>query len=404
MKFIKLVLIIFLLFFVSVNSFSQPVDSVVYQVNTIGVQELQLWIYPALRNDEVISLSTLDNVNFYGNAVKIKNADHNKTIGTGKIAKEIGAKYFVITFDLSENLIKDLIDGTIPYYVYTNKNINITVEERSDSTHIRNIFISPADLKNATLGKLKFAEEYWNQLLKASGNSSLLYSNFLDAGKEVDIVDSSVTNYVLQFNYHSRWFFNKYFSYSATGRFSTNKDDPLNKFSFYPVSGNYLSFNRTLPLEISFMLGVEGNQNFTKQSGSGIVSMQAIIPNLIDFTGGANRLRLKPILKLGLKGLLEYRNQNLEKENASQLFSEFYYYIPVYDVYSILIQGNAFKNFSGRNSGSKWLYQYNLTLGLEVPTVGFKLIAQYTQGSNDINYLYDSQLILGLMMDIFEGK
>lgn len=394
-----------LIFILCGDVFPQQIDSVVYQVNTIGANELQFWIYIRLGSNEVISLkNNFPQFNSEYN-ISIRKNENDVTAGTGKISwKEIPAfgKYIIGKFDLNRELIKEITDSENQYYLYCEKDIKIIIGNKTDTVKERIISISPSELKSATLNKLIFSEEYFNLLLKKYGDASFLYGNFIDAGAQVETEDSSKSNYVFQFNYNTSLFSSRYFSLAASGRFSTNSNDPLGKFTFYPVYFNYLKFNNIIPFQATFQAGIEGSQNFTIQKMSVAGSLQAIIPNFIDFTGGENRLRLKPILKAGLKDLWQYKNLQFPNSNDGQVFAEIYYYIPVFKIYSLLLQGITFNNFSGGNSGRGWLYQYNFTLGMEVPKVGFKVIAKYTQGSNDINYQYDSQLILGLLMDLFE--
>jgi hypothetical protein len=182
----------------------------------------------------------------------------------------------------------------------------------------------------------------------------------------------------------------------------------LNEFALYPIYLNKIFFpEKAVPAyEISLLAGMESNQKFTMQRMAVAGCVQSLIPNLIDFTGGANRLRLKPVIKIGLKGLFEYQDKRLNqsKDNDGQAFAELYYYIPVFKTYCVLIEGNAFNVFTGKNSGLGWKYKYNLTFGVEIQGTELKVIAKYSQGENDVNFIYDSQLLLGLMLDFFEKK
>lgn len=402
----KLFLLFLLSFFTVTVLRSQSIDSVVYQVNTVGktsAGDLQFWIYLKLNPNEQFSLENLDNVK----EIEIRNKEDDKSIGRGVLPKQFAPNnnYIVGNFELTKSLIKYLIDERSNYYLYTKEDIVILLDNEFDSAKHREIVITPADLKKATQDKLKFSKDYFDLLLKKYGDASFLYGNFIDAGAQVDTDDSSNSNYVFQFNYTTSLFYSKHFSLAASGRFSTKSNDPLSKFAFYPFYYNHLFFNKYVPLQATAISGITGNQNFTVQKYSAGGEVQGIIPNFIDFTGGENRIRLKPILKLGMKWLKEYRNDvsNSQFGNDGQIYTEFYYYIPVYKSYSVLFTGNAFNNFTGNTSGNGWLYQYNLTLGVELPVTGLNVIAKYSQGSNDVNYEYDSQLILGLIMDLL-GK
>lgn len=387
-------------------SYSGSIDTVTYQVNTIGASELQVWIFLNMRDDERISRR--NNIQQFNSEYKIeiRNNENDATAGSGIINwNQISPnnKFIIGKFELSKSLIQEIIKPENNYYLFTQSDIKVIINNKNDTSIERNIMISPAELKAATLQKLIFSEEYFNMLLKKYGDASFLYGNFIDAGAEVDTDDSSQSNYVMQFNYTAPLLFSKYLSIAASGRFSTKSNDPLSRFSVFPMY-NYLYFNKAVPMQMTLFSGIEGNQNFTTQMFSAGGGVQAIIPNFINFTGGENRIRLKPILKVGMKWLKEYRTEDRSEQlgNDGQIFCELYYYIPVYKSYSILLTGNTFNNFTGNTGGNGWLYQYNLTLGVELPVTGFNVIAKYSQGSNDVNYEYDSQLILGLMMGLFE--
>ena len=398
-------LIIIISIFIFTISRSQSIDSVVYQVNTVGKStngDLQFWIYLKLNQNEEFSLDNLDNTH----EIEIRNKEDDKSIGKGVLPKQISSNnnYIVGNFELTKGLIKYLIDERSSYYLYSKEDIIIKIDNTIDSTKNREIVITPSVLKAATLDKLKFSKDYFDLLLKKYGDASFLYGNFIDAGTQVYTDDSSKSNYVFQFNYTTSLFYSRHFSVAASGRFSTKTNDPLSKFSIFPLYYNYLYFNEYVPLQATILSGIEANQNFTIQKFSAGGEVQAIIPNFIDFTGGENRIRLKPVFKLGMKWLKEYRTNDKynQSDNDGQVFTELYYFIPVYKSYSLLLTGNAFNNFTGITSGNGWLYQYNLTLGVELPVTGLNVIAKYSQGSNDINYEYDSQLILGLIMDLFD--
>jgi hypothetical protein len=406
--------IILTLIIAVVSSISAQIKSTEYKVNTIDGPELQYWVFLETEKTELISPSFFDEPSFDKDIViEIKDADNEDKIGEGEIDESSGGIagncYLIITFKkLNEKEINALVEGKKNYFLFVEKDIVIQlIDTNGQKTKI--ISIKPGVLKSATIGKLKLPENYVDLLIKSSGNISFLYDNYIDLGTEVGTNDSEKTSYSMKFNYHSIYSSKaKWISWQAHGRISTKDNDPLNEFALYPIYLNQIFFpEKILPAyELSLLAGLESNQKFTMQRIIVTGSIQSIIPNLIDFTGGANRLRLKPVVKIGAKGLFEYQDKRLDqsKDNDGEVIAELYYYIPVYKTYCVLIEGNAFNVFTGNNSGFGWKYKYDLTFGVEIPGTELKVIAKYSQGENDVNFIYDSQLLLGLMLDFFEKK
>jgi len=387
-------------------SYSQ-IKSVNYQVNTIGKAELNLYVYLDEKNYEYLPRHFKSKPDYPTNInIQIVNAENGAPIGKMTIDDEPagsgGNNYLIFRFSNSkEETIKELVEGKVPYYIKIDKNIVIHLEDSLD-IETRQIIITPEVLKAATVNKLKLSQKQVDLLVKTQGGISFFYDNFINAGKQVDTDDSSKTNYLLSFSYHANLF--KSLNWSISGRFSTKKDDPLNKFQFFPLNLNLFKQFRSLYVGADAQIGMESNQKFTLQRINVTGDLQTIIPNIVDFTNGANRLRLKPVVKIGLKGLFEYKKlqSNTVKSNDAQIFTEVFYYIPILSIYSFLIELNAFNTFKGQNGGNGWKAFYSLTLGVEIPKTDFKVIAKYQKGENDINYKIDSQLILGLMMDFLK--
>lgn len=396
------------------NSAQSQIRNVEYKVNTINGNELQYWIYLETGKEESVSPTFWKEPGFPKDlTVEIRDESSDDIIGEGKIKEGIGGipgnKFLIISFTkLPEKEINMLLEAKKSYYLSIKKELDIQLIDSND-IKTGKLLITPEVLKNATMGKLKLSKNYVDLLVKSSGNISLLYDNFIDLSTEVATNDSEKTNYVVKFNYHSLYS-NKtnWISWATKGRIATKENDPLSEFAIYPVYLSKVFFpdNLVPAYEISLLAGMESNQKFTMQRVGVTGSVQSLFPNIIDFTGGENRLRLKPVIKIGAKGLFEYQDKRLNQtnDNDGEVFTELYYYIPVFKMYSLLIVGDAFNVFTGRNSGYGWKYKYDLTFGLEIPGTELKVIAKYSQGGNDVNYSYDSQLLLGFMLDFFERK
>ena len=129
----------------------------------------------------------------------------------------------------------------------------------------------------------------------------------------------------------------------------------------------------------------------------------------MDLTFGENRLRLKPVVKLGAKFYKEVANnrpvQINNKEFSNQAFGEIYYYIPVHNVYSLIIEGRAFYDFNkSLNVEGNLKSNYSITFGLEVPKTKMKTIFKYTKGVNGVTFEKNEYIVVGLLMDSFGIK
>ena len=115
-------------------------------------------------------------------------------------------------------------------------------------------------------------------------------------------------------------------------------------------------------------------------------------------------MRLKPIVNVGIKGYEDYSN-NITAFISGQAYLKGYYYIPVYNNYSIIIDGSAFYDFSNqRNPDHKIADNYSITIASELPATGFKAILKFVNGKSDIDYKTGQIILIGLLMDFFQEK
>lgn len=385
---------------------SQVVHSVKYEVNTIGdAAALEVHLYIKMTKLERID-DTFKEVDGFEPNFEVRNAENEVKIGSGRITNRggvFGENFLVFEVsDVTETLINDFMEGNTPYYIFIRKSLPIKLVD-STFTETRVLNLTPTELKQATLRKLRLTKRQADLLLRASGGASFLFNNKFDLGQEVATRDSGATVYHLSFNYHAPLPLWRRLNWAITGRLSTDKRDPLNRIALFPLNFNRFAFNETLPYEYGAQIGIESNQDFTFQRINFTGYFQSLIPNFIDLSYGENRLRLRPVVKFGLKGLLEYEERaGREKNKDIQIFSEIYYFIPILDIYSLLVEGTVFSNPTADDSEIH--YQFDFTLGANVPGTGFKVMAKYQTGQNDINRIEDSQLLLGLLIDIFERK
>ena len=191
--------------------------------------------------------------------------------------------------------------------------------------------------------------------------------------------------------------------WSLDTRLSTNFGDSLNYVNFSPLNVRKAWKNYTR--ELNLKLSNQSDQTFTTKSAAMTFSFRAIVPNFVNLTTATdNRLRLKPIIDIGAKGYYDYSN-GVTAYGSGQVFGKLYYYIPVYNNYSIIINGTAFYDMATeRNPDQKLSTNYSITIASEIGTSGYKAIVKYENGKSDISQKEGQAVVLGLLMDFLKEK
>lgn len=190
--------------------------------------------------------------------------------------------------------------------------------------------------------------------------------------------------------------------WSLDTRLSSIASDSLNYIRFNPFNLAWAS--RDFARELDLALSNESDQSFTNKRAAADASFRCVIPNPVNLTTPEdNRLRLKPIIHIGLKGYYDYSN-NMTAFSSGQGYGKLYYYVPVYSNYSLIVNAMCFYDMSEqRNPGHKVLANYSVTIASEIPGVGFKAIVKFENGVSDIDYKTGKAVTLGLLMDYLAG-
>ena len=315
-----------------------------------------------------------------------------------------GNNFVGFQFETTETLMNKILKGTVDYYIEITDTIVIEIfMEGGTDTLIR--IITPDQVKDHTRNKITISTEQRDELILAAGGELAIKDNKFDIGFIPSAESNSgKTEYYTNFNYRKGYPFirNAPVYLEVSGLLSTNIHDSLNYVRLYPLSFNLFAERS----EINLQAGIEGNQTFSNYRVSGNVNWQGLLPNLVDLTYGANRLRLKPVLQAGLKIFREIDNDRLPGDDnnvfAGIAYARAFYYIPVYDIYSLAIEGNVFYTpDTDINPQKEIKYLYSITLGMEIKGSGIKTILKYVNGENDINYEKNSAVMLGIMADLF---
>ncbi len=308
--------------------------------------------------------------------------------------------------NISDELISKFKESIALIYVKIDKDIIFNVLKNNDITTIKTLKINKTQIEKVTSSKPFLTETAAKELIDAKGGEIFLTQNKFDFGIiPAEQSSSSKTEVNVSFNYRTRYSFLKDklpVFFSAEGLIGSNSKDSLNYVSIYPVNYNFLKWNN----EFIAQVGVEGNQVFSNYRISGNFFWNGIIPNIVDLTFGEDRLRLKPVIKAGIKFYQEIENNRpIEINNnefSNQVFGEFYYYIPIQKIYSLIIGGTAFYDFNSKvNPDNIAMFYYSATLGIDIPKTDFKTIFKYSKGENGISYQTNDYFMIGLMIDSF---
>lgn len=289
-------------------------------------------------------------------------------------------------------------------YLSPNKDILLTLTDGSTFT------VEKSDLEEQSLGKIEINESIMDMYFAAFGgeyayaNNSFNWSMTPKSESDINKMELNA-----EFSFHQSYGFcggkegnGKPLVFYSKGRVSTNAKDSLNYLYIYPLN---FDISGAGDAQVMARLGAEGNQSFTSSRMALNFSYEKLIGNLVDFTYGSNRLRLKPVINLGGKIYKEFDNMRVgpdaENELSGQVYANLYYNIPVMDNYSIILESNAYYDFSDKiNPDQKIRLNYSIALGIDLPKTPFKTLFKYKDGQVDVNNFSDSNITIGLLADL----
>ncbi|MFA9389961.1 MAG: hypothetical protein ACERKD_09145 [Prolixibacteraceae bacterium] len=309
-------------------------------------------------------------------------------------------------FAITKELFNEIIENKISICITLENNIEFEAWKNSDLQTLQRFKINKSQIKDYASNNPTMTISMEKEYIKDKGGEIYLTQNRIDLGIIPSTESSSSqTEFTASFKYRTKYSFleNKLpIFFSADGLISSNSNDSLNYISIYPV--NYNFFRKTN--ELVGQIGIEGNQIFTDYRISGNFYWNGIIPNIVDLTFGADRLRLKPVAKAGIKFYQEVENSRpkIDNENkfSNQVFGELYYYIPIQEYYSLIIDCKVFYDFNTKtNPNNNIMFNYSAAFGIDIPKTDFKTIFKYSKGENVINYQKNEYFLIGLLISPF---
>ncbi|WP_243350084.1 hypothetical protein [Parabacteroides sp. FAFU027] len=404
-------LLITISFLFSLSSFSQDIESAQIlntetHINTIGgnsvVISLNLDFSPVELNGYIIDNSTFNSLNSNLKTNLISKRQPNIIDKGERITLQ--ANPHKISFEIenaSYGLISLLKDKEADIYITTNSEIIFEVTNGSNTKKLK---ITPLQIEKHTQNNMILTKLMGEELINARGGDIFVSQNNFEFGViPSEQASSGKTEYNASFQYRTKYsFLNTIPIYFYTkGLISTNSKDSLNFISIYPVNYNFIKGKN----ELVGQLGVEGNQTFSNYRISGNICWNGLINNLLDLTFGENRLRLKPVISIGGKIYKEIENNKpsvlSSNDLSNQIYGKCYYNIPIQKIYSLILDGTAYYDFNTQiNPKNKLMYNYSLTLGVDIPKTDFKTIFKYTKGNNFVTRESNDYLMIGLLIDL----
>lgn len=387
----KYVLILILFILQTTFALANEVTKVEVQINTIGIPEIHF----VLTFSETIDIRKAADRHVQEKYLfKLRRVSDNSILYNSTLNDFMprDKRLDLIISNPDKDLVDLIFKKDIPVYIELEKDIVLDMPNNAPE------FILTKDEVIELTKKAFFLTDYQkNMIIEASGGETFLLTNHFDISQQVNSEDDEEKEYVLNFDFSKKLPINIGKSASAflrsKGIVSTNKENPLNKIEFY----SQLNIPK---INLNCEVGALSNQDFTNNSLRFNLHVQGLIPNLIDLTNGAERLRLKPYLKCGIQFVKNDSKVNpfMNKDFNLELYANGYYYIPVMDKLALILEGEAYYSDNFK-IGKKFRFLYTLRFGYDLPLKDIKVLFAVQGGENDITIYRDTRVLLGLLVD-----
>jgi len=407
----KKMFLLFLFLAAPIISYGQPVVEVKYFTVTVDINTTVDNI--GLRFDIVFDSTYFTKGYVIDNEAFIKNIKSdafprfefrdsptdNTFLSSNSIEPRPGKRFIQLKISLSgesKSLLEALKSGARPFYIYLDKPLLVDLE---DGTRLS---LSPERLKEvSSSAKLSLSERQIDEIVDARGGYYKLYGTKIDAGWQIGKTDSSANAGYLSFNFLGE-LFPDYLA-ELGGVISTRANDIAAQFTVSPLIYNVL---KSTPI---FLKGTyQVKQDGSEERVFGSLLYQTITPNFINLTQGFNRLRLKPVVKVGFNWYYYTKSNDslVLMKSFAEPYLDIYYYIPVLERYSILFEGSFFwrsdKDFNFIRKNAR--LTGDISLNYDIPGADSKVMAKYSFGENSLTLQKDNKLVIGVLIDCFERK
>jgi hypothetical protein len=413
----KKILLLFLLVMPAKYLLAQT-DTTIYQVqglsldsNTVGKPSLTIMIGLNFSQGKISG-------DYFANGYRPKlHVDYKGKIPKCPLTVSMGVRNNSLSLKL-----QNLTEETVQRIMNGDNQLSIVFDEdvffkyRPDPQGHPNAYLYGRVLKDslnkAMSTQINFPADAQTHFLTAV-NTMYYYKNEMDFGVQPGS-DTSSLALVLNFNYQNLYNTSSLFScngntkghtlvyYSISTRLSTDRKDSLNHIDIYPLviqGSNYAG--QSIFKEWALKVGHESSEDFSYRRVVVDGSVSMILPNLVDLASASStRLRLKPVIDLGIKGYYNY-STNIAAYSSGQAYLNAYYYIPVYDHYAFILNDKTFYDFSEQaNPQHQFASNYSLAIGTELPKTGFEVMLKYQDGRSEFNQKQTQAVVIGLLMNM----
>ena len=303
----------------------------------------------------------------------------------------------LIRFKVSDpkaDLARRISNREILTYIHLSTDLPVIMQ---DGTRTK---LTPAMVRELS-AQISLSEARLAALEDVAHGRQRIYEDQLDLTREVGEADSLTAQYVLSYQL-SQNIARTPLVIEATGRLSTDEDNPLNRLDFSLLGRTGVNrFDLGTPMFYSAYLSgsVFGTQTFENAAASIELGADVLFPNVVDLTGGANRLRLKPVVGVSLGYRRQFDDQELfdGEQNLFEIGYEAAYLIPVLEKYTLSFDSEG--TYNEKAKGEAFFHTTSLALYYDLPPDDLKVLAKWEVGRNEFSYDQDNMVLLGVIAD-----
>lgn len=335
--------------------------------------------------------------------IEIRYSDNNHKVCDAETRIKVGLRYvmlFVAADKNTERLFEILDSGHPRIYIYFDSSL-VLETNRGDT------LIIPKDVMKDVSKDKEFVldKETMYDVIETNKWFPRKIDTKIDAGVRTDKNDMVGSEGYLSFHLLLDTFLGDLLnlpSMEAKGNVSTEEDDPSSYVSLSPLMLK-LGKEESFFLKLSY----DFNQNGSEQRITGSLFYQDLLKfNIVDFAKGQKRFRPFPAFEFGLDFNYYTSSENSERSQSllAEMFLNVYYFIPVKDKYSLLVEGFCYwetnEDFDFLYDNIDWIWDF--TVGYQIMGKGTEVMAKYSVGANDLNTEKDEKLLVGVLFDIFK--
>jgi hypothetical protein len=294
-----------------------------------------------------------------------------------------------------KGVVKKIYDGRLKGHIEFNKDAKITLLNGSIAV------LTVEKARKLSRDKLKLSESQRDIIDETLSDGRLYEEDRFEIKRTIDKDDTLKTEYAAEFAWSQPLFWSP-LSIGVSGRLSTQSDNSLNRTeAFLNLSTSIDSaFGQLFIYSLFIEPSVKGTQSLDTSTLAINGGFTSLIPNLVNFTAGSNRLRLKPILTADLHYVRHFRKQPLY-DNATESFGitlKLYYYIPLADKYALIYDGVAsYNNKYQMDDGLN--FRHSIALSYDLPLEDLKVAFKWETGKNEFMTKSETDALVGILLD-----